>query len=90
MSQVDFFYVRLAIICCIVAVVFFYITTESLIKGKLRLPAWVFSSFTLVIGIFFFDVFIDSVGEFSLGKTDSLDELIDMWEMVARFMSTFV
>ena len=90
MGYVDIFYWKLAILCCITGLFFFFATTESLIQGKFRLPAWVFSIFTMVLGVFFFDVFIDSLGEFGVGCHDSLDDLLDTWRIVMRFFGMFV
>jgi len=90
MGQVDFFYIRLAAICFVIAILFFFFTTESLVRGKLRLPAWVFSLSTLVIGIFFFNVFLGSVQDFMQGRTDTLDELIDISHIVVNFFNFLV
>jgi len=79
-------YMRLAALCFVLAVTFFFITTECLIKGKLKLPSWVFSSFTLVIGVYFFNVFLRSMNEFTVGRTDALDELLDIWGTALRFI----
>ena len=85
-GHVDVLYWKMAAICAVMALFFFYITTESLIRGKLKLPAWVFSSFTLVLGIFFFKVFIDSLGEFNNGRHDTLDDMIKHLRVLARFL----
>jgi len=85
MGHVDFFYWRLAALCFVLGILFFFLTTDSLVKGKLRLPAWVFSSFTLVMGIYFFTIFVKSANEFMIGRHEALDELIDTWEMISRF-----
>ncbi len=90
MGLVDFFYWKLAAGCCLLGIVFLFITTECLVKGKLRLPAWVFSSFTLVIGIFFLSVFINSLGEFSVRRHDSLDEMLRAWSLVKGFVVAFI
>jgi hypothetical protein len=86
MAQIDPFYWKLAVLCSLVGIFFFFLTTESLVQGKLKLPAWVFSSFTLVIGVFFFRIFVDSVGEFSKGTHPSLDNLLDVWRLVTNFI----
>lgn len=90
MGYVDVFYWKLAILCCIAGLFFLFATTEGLIQGKFRLPAWVFSIFTLTIGVFFFDIFIDSLGEFSVGRHDSIDQLMDTWGVVTRFFGTMM
>jgi hypothetical protein len=82
MSHVDIFYWKLAILCCLLGLLFFFMTAESLIQGKLRLPAWVFSLFTLVIGVFFFRVFTNSMVEFDAGHHQSLDEFMNMWRVM--------
>ena len=88
MFHVDPFYLRLAGICLVIGLLFFFITTESLVRGKLRLPAWVFSSFTLTLGVFFFHIFINSVSEFGLGHHETLDELIDAWQLLTHFIGS--
>jgi len=90
MGHVDFLYIRLAAVCFVIAILFFFFTTESLVRGKLRLPAWVFSLSTLVIGIYFFNVFLNSVQDFMQGRTDTLDELIDISALVASFFTSMV
>ncbi len=85
MGQVDFLYWKLAAVCFVVAIAFFFFTTESLVRGKLQLPAWVFSSFTFVVGAFFFSVFLNSLTEFRMGAHYSLDELLDAWDLVSGF-----
>jgi hypothetical protein len=87
MSHIDMFYWKLAILCCLVGVVFFFITAESLVQGKLRIPAWVFSSFTLVIGVFFFRIFVNSLSEFHMGQHVSLDQLMDTWRLVLSYIT---
>ena len=86
MSHIDMFYWKLAILCCLVGLLFFFITTESIVKGKLRLPAWVFSLSTLVIGVFFFRIFVNSMREFNMGQHVSLDQLMDTWKLLLSFM----
>jgi hypothetical protein len=86
MGHIDIFYWKLAVLCSLVGLLFFFMTAESLIQGKLRLPAWVFSLFTLVIGVFFFRVFLRSLDEFGLGRHTALDDLVNIWRMVAGFM----
>jgi len=88
MGQVDFLYWKLAAVCFVVAIAFFFLTTESLVRGKMQLPAWVFSSFTFVIGAFFFSIFLNSLSEFKLGVHSSLDELLDAWDLVCGFASS--
>lgn len=86
MGQIDFFYWKLALLCSMLGFMFFFLTTEGLVKGKLRLPAWVFSSFTLVIGVFFLRIFLNSLGEFGMGRHESLDELLDAWRLMTGFL----
>ena len=85
MFHIDPFYWRLAILCSLVGLTFFFVTTEGLIQGKLRLPAWVFSSFTLVLGVFFFRIFVNSMYEFNMGQHVSLDNLVDIWRILTGF-----
>jgi hypothetical protein len=87
MGLVDFFYWKLAVGCCFVGILFLFATTESLVQGKFRVPAWVFSTFTLVIGVFFLKVFLNSLGEFSVGRHDSLDDLMYVAQLIR---STFI
>ena len=87
MSHINMFYWELAVLCCLSGLLFFFITAESIVRGKLRLPAWVFSSFTLVIGVFFFRIFINSLSEFSMGRHISIDQLLDAWRLLTHFVS---
>ena len=82
MGSIDVFYWKLAVLCCVVGLMFLFVTAEGLVSGKLRLPAWVFSSFTLVIGVFFFRVFVNSLNEFDMGQHVSLDQLMDACRLV--------
>lgn len=84
--MVDIFYWKLAFLCCLVGILFFFITAESLVRGKLKLPAWVFSSFTLVIGVFFFRIFLSSLSEFEAGRHQTLDEFLDMWRLITGLL----
>jgi len=87
MGQVDIIYWKLAAICFVVGLAFFFFTTDSLIKGKLRLPAWVFSSFTFIAGFYFFHVAIASLAEFNQGKHDSIDTLLYGWHLIVKFVT---
>jgi hypothetical protein len=71
--------------CAVAGLFFMFVTTEALVRGKLKLPAWVFSSFTLVLGVFFFRIFINSVAEFYMGQHDSLDTLMAHLSLLASF-----
>lgn len=82
MGHVDILYWKVAAVCFVVGIFFFFITTETLIRGKLRLPSWVFSMFTMVIGTFFFRIFVNSMSEFGIGQTGSVDELMKAWELI--------
>jgi hypothetical protein len=82
MGYIDVFYWKLALLCCLVGLMFLFVTAEGLVQGKLRLPAWVFSCFTLVIGVFFFRIFVNSLGEFDMGQHGSLDQLMDACKLV--------
>ncbi len=86
MWQVDILYWRLASICFIVGLAFFFFTTDSLIRGKLRLPAWVFSIFTFVVGVFFFRIAVNSLREFQMNRHNSLDELLDAYYRIVNFI----
>jgi hypothetical protein len=86
MSHVDIFYWKSAVLCCLVGLFFFFVTAECIVKGKLRLPAWVFSTFTLVIGVFFFRVFTRSMFEFNIGRHESLDDLLNVWKLVSMYL----
>jgi hypothetical protein len=90
MGPVDFLYIRLSAICFVIAILFFFFTTETLVRGKLKLPAWVFSLSTLVIGIYFFNIFLGSIQDFMQGRTDTLDELIDISHVVFSFFNFLV
>jgi hypothetical protein len=85
MVGIDIFYLKLAILCCLVGLFFFFVSSESILRGKLSLPSWVFAAFSLVIGVFFFRTFVDSVNEFNIGRHDSLDQLIDTWQLVVHY-----
>jgi len=87
MGLVDILYWKMAAACCVTGIFFLFVTTEGLVRGRFRIPAWVFSSFTLVIGVFFFRVFLNSLAEFSVGRHDSIDELIAAWKLVGGFLS---
>jgi intracellular septation protein A len=87
MWQVDIIYWRLAAICFVVGLAFFFFTTDSLIRGKLRLPSWVFSIFTFVVGVFFFRIAVNSVHEFQMNRHNSLDELLDAYHMILNFLT---
>lgn len=89
MGQVDTFYWKLAIGTCILGILFLFFTTESLVRGKFRIPAWVFSSFTMVLGVFFFKVFLNSLAEFSVGRHDSLDEMLRAWALIRSIFNGF-
>jgi len=78
MEQVSFLYWKLAALCFVIAITFFFFTAEALIRGKLSLPSWVFSAFTFVIGFYFFTIFLRSIGELRMGSHDALDELLDV------------
>ncbi len=62
-------------------------TTDALIKGKLQLPAWVFSMFNFLIGFYFFRIFILSLGEFRLGRHDSIDDMLDIWDTLVNVIT---
>lgn len=87
MGHIDIFYWKLAILCCILGILFLFLTTESLVQGKFRLPAWVFSIFTCAIGVFFLRIFINSLNEFNSGNHQSIDQLLDAWKMISNFMT---
>ena len=86
MENISFLYWKLAALCFIIAITFFFITAEALIRGKLSLPSWVFSSFTFVIGFYFFSVFLRSLGELNMGSHDALDELLDVVDTALSFV----
>ena len=85
MDNVNFLYWKVIALCFIVAITFFFFTTETLIQGKLKLPSWVFSSFTFVIGFYFFSVFLRSLSELKTGSHDSIDELLDICHITLKF-----
>jgi hypothetical protein len=86
-GNVDPIYWKMALGCFLIALLFLFITTDGLVKGKFTLPAWVFSSFTMVIGVVLFRVFLNSVNEFEAGQHTSLDQMIDMWAKVLHFVT---
>jgi len=86
LENVYYYYWKIAAICFIIAITFFFITTETLIKGKLKLPSWVFSSFTFVIGFYFFNIFLRSMTEFTVGRHDSIDHLLNIWGAAVKFI----
>ena len=87
LGNVDPIYWKMALGCFLIAIVFLYMTTEGLVKGKFSLPSWVFSSFTMTVGIALFRVFLNSVNEFGAGKHTSLDQMLDMWTKVLHFVN---
>ena len=46
------------------------------------------SSLGITLGFFFFHIFLNSVGEFSVGRHETLDELIDAWQLLAHFFGS--
>ncbi|HDS31053.1 MAG TPA: hypothetical protein ENN67_08425 [Firmicutes bacterium] len=89
MGLVDIFFWKVAVGCCFLGILFLFATTESLVQGKFRIPAWVFSSFTLTLGVFFLKIFINSMGEFSMGRHDSIDLLMRIGRMVGSVFNFF-
>lgn len=87
MAFVDPLYVKLAIGCFVTAIVFFFITIDNLVKGKFGMPSWVISLFTMTIVVFFMRIFLISLTEFQMGRHRSLDQMMDAWEIVIRFLT---
>lgn len=87
LAGIDPLYWKLAGGSLFIAILFFSITTDGLVKGKFGLPAWVFSAFSLVVGVLFFNIFLNSVNEFSVGRHVTLDKMLDAWEIMVRFVT---
>lgn len=87
MAFVNPLYVKLAIGCFVTAIVFFFITIDNLVKGKFGLPSWVISLFTMTIVVFFMRIFLISLNEFQMGRHRTLDQMMDVWEIIIRFLT---
>lgn len=86
-GNVDPIYWKMAGGCLLIAIIFLFITTDGLVKGKFALPAWVFSIFTMSIGVFLFRITLNSLSEFRMGQHSSLDQMLDVWEKVLHYMT---